>query len=205
MGPLLLLLFLLTLGYLAYFGLPGSRKSDALALGRKITAGYVLISSALIALLILLHTALLRADVHRLVRHVEFRGVAVTVRSITGDTSNVQITGDPIEGGSVVARSFRWFALPSGTTIDLRPDKSEGRKIESYIAEAHRCPEVVRLNRVCVNDVVGGWIPAGQSSQFDISDSTRPKANRFEFSIAAKDGQVSVNDPLDGSSTHAAP
>jgi hypothetical protein len=39
LGLLLLIIFLLTLAYLAYFMLPGARRSDAFALGRMITSG----------------------------------------------------------------------------------------------------------------------------------------------------------------------
>ncbi len=148
MGLLLLFLFLLTLGYLGYFMLPGSRRADAHSLGRLVTSGYLLLSCGAIGLLFATYLAFPGAQVHKLVRYIEFRGVSVTVPSIAGDTSNVRITSNVVDNESEVKRAFRWFAMPAGSWLDLRPDQTAGMTIKSYRVEAHQCPEVVRLNRI---------------------------------------------------------
>ena len=201
MGFLLLCLFLLTLAYLGYFLLPGSKRSDAFGLGRIVTACYLGISTLIIAILIVSSIGFPGALVHKLVRHIEFRGVAVTVPSLTGDTSNVRISSNVIDNDSEVKRAFRWFALPAGSWIDLRPDRTEGKSIKTYRAEAHGLQNVVRLNRVCINDTVGGWIRPGEKGTFRIvrllvSRRHATKAAEIgpaiEFTIHSKQDQVQV-------------
>lgn len=202
MGLLLLGLFLITLAYLGYFLMPGARRPDAFALGRVVTSGYLALSTFFIAVLIISSIGFPGASVHKLVRHIEFRGVAVTVPSITGDTSNVRITSNAVDNESEVKRAFRWFGLPAGAWIDLRPDQTEGKSIRSYRAEAHGCQNVVRLNRVCVNDSAGGWIKPGEKARFQVIRVPLSQRHRKqkssgevvgEFTIAAKADQVEVN------------
>lgn len=206
MSLLLLVLFLLTLGYLGYFALPGSRRSDAFHLGRAVTTGYLLVSSLLIGLLFVSYTGFPSSAVRKLVRHIEFRGVAVTVPSVTGDTSNIRITGDPIDSESPIKRAFQWFALPSGAWIDLRPDRTDGQTVLSYRAEAHSCSEIVRLNRYCVNKTVGGWINVGEAAQFEISTPFRKGAGPrkqpprvIDLKLSAAEDEIHLSSTLEGS------
>ncbi len=196
---------MLTLAYLGYFLLPGSRRSDAFQLGRQITTAYLLLSSLLIAILVVGHTGYPGATVHQLVRHIEYRGVAVTVPSISGNTSNVRITGDVVDADSTIKRAFRWFALPTGAWIDLRPDGADGKNILSYRAEAHSSNQIVRLNRICVNDVIGGWISTGKSAEFNVTTpykvqrrKSRHTSNEVQFKLSCDRNEIKLTSSLDG-------
>jgi hypothetical protein len=195
LGAYLLVLFLLTLGYLVFFALPGARRRDGEALGKAVTAGYLLGSVLLLLLLLLQHLAFPGGKVAAAVRHIEFRGVGVTLPSVTGATSNVRITGDPIDVEADVQRGFRWFALPSGSWIDVRPDVTEGNKILSYRAVAHHPGQVVRLSERCINETVGGWAKPGETARYKIdrtaSQGKRARAS-VEFGIEAQSGSVRV-------------
>ncbi len=201
MGLLLLLLFLLTLAYLGYFLMPGARRTESVALGRVITGAYVGSSGFLIAILLISYLGFPGETVHKLVRHIEYRGVAVTVPSISGDTSNVRISSNLVDSEAEVKRAFRWFALPSGAWIDLRPDQTEGKRILSYRASAHQSIDVVRLNRICVNDTVGGWLKVGEKAEFRYVQrkrSDRRTSPKFftgpgvAFSISVEANQVEI-------------
>lgn len=208
MGLLLLILFALTAAYLGYFLLPGSRRADAYTLGRLVTTGYLAASFLVIGTLILTSIGFPGDTVHKLVRHIEYRGVAVTVPSITGDTSNVRITSNLVDSDSEVKRAFRWFALPAGAWIDLRPDQTEGKSIASYRVEAHQCPNVVRLNRVCVNDTVGGWVNVGEKAAYLVVH--RPVADRgtrggrklagIQINLSVQSGQIKISNNVQGHS-----
>lgn len=210
MGALLLFIFLLTLGYLGFFMMPGARRSDAFALGRLVTGGYLCLSTLSIGWLIVSYLGFPGEAVRELVRHIEFRGVAVTVPSISGDTSNVRITSNQVDIDAEVKRAFRWSAVPSGGWIDVRAAKTEGDSITSFRADAHRCGEVVRLNRICVNDTVGGWMRPGERRTFSVFRHT--VGNRKElpnggygFSIRALEDQIELADNPQGERPVAIP
>ncbi len=145
-------------------------------LGRLITTGYLVLSVLILAGLVIGIIGFPGQETRKLVRHIEFRGVAVTVPSISGNTSNVRITGDVIDSQAPIKRSFRWFALSPSSWIDLRPDKTEGALIKSYRAEAHTNGAIVRLNRICVNKPVGSWTVPELTTTYHISTPERKSA-----------------------------
>ena len=191
----LLPVFVLSLGFLAYFGLRGSASSRVLPGGvtagqvdKAVTLAYLCLSAACIAGILISHIALPGPAVERAARHFEFRGVAVTVPSASGDTSNVRITGDPVDAESEVQRAFRWFALPSGSWIDLRPEALDGDRIVSYRAQARNLGDIARLNGMCINQAVGGWVAQDAVGDYRISS----QSHTVDVALVAKKSGVAV-------------
>ncbi len=197
----LLPVLFLSLAYLGYFALRNGAASRTLPGGatagqvdKAVTIGYLFLSTVCIAGLLISHLAMPGPIVSRAARHMEFRGVAVTVPSVTGDMSNVRISGDPVNADSEVQRGFRWASLPSGSWIDLRPDQIEADHITSYRAIAKHFGSVARLNGRCINDVLGGWIKSGQTAQFSIDDDgDTPVHLKLELTIEKGKVEVGVD------------
>jgi hypothetical protein len=188
----------LSLAYLGYFALRSGGAARSLPGGatsgqvdKAVTLGYLLLSTAAIAGLLVSHLAMPGPAVSRSARHVEFRGVAVTVPSVTGDMSNVRISGDPVNADSEVQRGFRWSSLPFGAIIDLRPDQIDADQISSYRAIAKHVGSIVRLNGRCINDVVGGWIQPGQLAQYTI-DGDGGTGTHVPFELTIDKNRVQV-------------
>lgn len=164
----LLPILALSLAYLGYFALRAGGTARTLPGGatagdvdKAVTLGYLFLCTAGIIGLLVSHLAFPGPEAARAARHMEFRGVAVTVPSVTGDMSNVRISGDPVNADSEVQRGFRWTALPAGAIVDVRPDQIDGDRITSYRASARHLGQVARINGRCINAVAGGWVEPG--------------------------------------------
>jgi hypothetical protein len=175
---------------------------------KAVAMSYLLLSTICLLGMLVSHIALPGADVSRTARHFEYRGVAVTVPSASGDTSNVRITGDPVDAESEVQRAFRWFALPSGSWIDIRPDQLDGDRVVSYRALARNLSDITRLNGYCINQAVGGWIAQDQHGVYRVASSQEGSAP-VDIDLVAKrigvavqlGGELSSPVPVSGSET----
>ncbi len=195
----LLPILALSLAYLGYFALRTGAASRTLPAGatagqvdKAVTLGYLFLSVICIGGLLVSHLAMPGPVASRAARHMEFRGVAVTVPSVTGDMSNVRISGDPVNADSEVQRGFRWSSLPAGSWIDLRPDAIEADHITSYRAIAKHLGSVARLNGRCINDVVGGWIQNGQTGQFTVTTGDEDAPIHLPFALTIEKNKVKV-------------
>ncbi|HWD40469.1 MAG TPA: hypothetical protein VG944_16590, partial [Fimbriimonas sp.] len=190
----LVLLCLATGAYLAYFASPGARKPGTFPLGKLITAGYLLLSFLALAGMLVSYLAFPGESAERAVRHIEYRGVAMELPSLTGDASNIRLAGDTINASSDVKRAFKWYALRSGARLDLRITEIQDGKIEAVKARAVAPGQVVRIDGTCVNEAIGGWIADGKSATFEVDETDDDgKARTIRFTVQSDGNRIRVD------------
>lgn len=171
--------FIASVLYLAYFLL--KRHVEHPAEARAVTFGYLLICTVAMSLMVFLHLARPGATAAALARHIEFKGIGVVLGN---DDANrkVLISGDAVEVPN--QRAFRWFALPSGASIQLEPKTDDGRKVTRYEASIANPRGIVRLNDLCLNTPLDNWVKSGNTLRVNFVDTT--------FRLVADGGNVSI-------------
>lgn len=162
--------------------------------GRRIAALYVVVTS--LALIGLLYTYVGRRDeaIRLTATRFEYTGVDVTIPEVEGPRGFVRLTGSVIDSDAPEKRGFRWPGLPSGAVVDVRPVAS-GEAIGGYRIDATGVSKPIRLNGVCVNRVLGGWTPVGQSLTVETRMTDAPE--KVSFTLAIESGEVRVESLLD--------
>jgi hypothetical protein len=173
------------------------------AASRLFTATYVTVG-LVACLTMIVPLAFPGADAHEAVRHVEFQGIAIDLPSITGPASNFRLSGDPMGSNDPVRAAFRWWALTSGSTIDLRATEVENSQPKTFRAVANGTSQVIRLNGICVNLPLGASVPDGSGAKFTVTAGDHPQTSitfgievsGTTFSLDGGSGKVALRDRM---------